>query len=342
MVYASAYVTAITANKLIQIPVYTASLATQESARAVNSTKAATPFDSLALNFISVKNQGGLGGLAAFDNVGSYFGSWIALLSWYLVLCVGQMLVLDFKLLVKERGGDKIELKTLLKVPHSSQLSTVTVQIDAGSERLYQQCGHYVMNLLSSFTSVPVCQVRCLDCVIAAGNYCTANFSYLLLLSSLQFFNASAAWNILEPGNYLDAQQGLFDFNMFYVMILYFFLAFGFCACMIECCANFNTWCMERVWGFEPQVAGERSGMLSTSMMGCWGWFCGIALTMSQQVLLTHKYLDIYVYASAWIAGSFLVLAFFLLTLFLFRTGKAQAFTPNLILRKSTSGIALS
>ena len=111
---------------------------------------------------------------------------------------------------------------------------------------------------------------------------------------------------------------------MFYVMSLYFLLSFGFCASMIEFCEHFNAWYMERVWALHPEAARERSEMLSTSMMGCWGWFCGIALTMSQQVLLTHKYLDIYNDPTAWITGSFIVLAFYLIMIYLFRTAKAK------------------
>ena len=46
--------------------------------------------------------------------------------------------------------------------------------------------GGDVLNMQSLF------KVRALDCIISSTNFCTANFTYLLLLSSLQFFQVSA------------------------------------------------------------------------------------------------------------------------------------------------------
>ena len=67
---------------------------------------------------------------------------------------------------------------------------------------------------------------------------------------------------------------------MFYVMNLYFLLAFGMCLSLIEMCELWNTYALHKFWGFPPAVAKERAGLLSGAAMGCWGWFCGIALTM--------------------------------------------------------------
>jgi len=341
LMWTTAYATAITANKFIQIPLYKASLATQGKARAAaalwssfgefwNATKNKTwdtadiqqtgwakrpfnldnsgvwgwwknrtwinatghgcvqgsaynpcpkdpvPFDSLALNFIGVKNQGGLSGLAAFDSWGTYFGTWLALLIWYMVLCVIQSKVLDTKLRIKKEGGQRLGVADLV-------------------------------------------QIRGLDCVVSSTNFCTANFTYLLLISSLQFIEADAAWNILRPGNYLDAGQGFDKFNMFYVMNTYFLLAFLICLCLIELCELWNTYALEKLFGYSSAVAKERAKLLSTAAMGCWGWFCGIALTMAQQVLLTHKYLDWYQHPEAWVVGSFLVLAFYIVCTYAFR-----------------------